>query len=238
MSRYNSIKIFISLLVLIAVACSCFNIPGVITPSEAGDQTASSPTWTEALQASTPTWIPLHTSTPPPALPPTSTPTESETPTPNHPTLYADQNYLCLEGPGTSYPHAHDILIGTSYQIIGRSNNGWYQIAISFADSHHTSCWIGGGIVSGDISSIPVVEVPPQNSICGWIENNSTTGAMAPIMTVWGTGQVLQLWNLDTDAINKLNYISPAYFRVFDPVYQAPDLLVNFSSIDQVSSCP
>jgi hypothetical protein len=77
-----------------------------------------------------------------------------------------------------------------------------------------------------------------QNSICGWIENSSSTGAMAPKMTVSGTGQVLQLWNLDVEAIGKFNYVSPAYFRVQDPVYQAPDLLVNFSSIQQVSSCP
>ena len=76
-----------------------------------------------------------------------------------------------------------------------------------------------------------------QSSICGWIENSSTTGVMAPKMTVSGTGQVLNLWNLDAEAIGKLNYISPAYFRVYDPVYQAPDLLVNFSSTEQVSTC-
>ena len=83
--------------------------------------------------------------------------------------------------------------------------------------------------------------IPPatatQNSICGWIENSSTTGVMAPTMTLSDTGQVLQLWNLDMEAIGKLNYSSPAYFRVHDPVYQAPDLLVNFSSIEQVSDC-
>jgi hypothetical protein len=60
---------------------------------------------------------------------------------------------------------------------------------------------------------------------------------MAPTMTVSGSGQVLKLWNLDVGAIGKLNYQSPAYFRVDNPVYQAPDLLVNFSSIAQVSSC-
>jgi hypothetical protein len=77
-----------------------------------------------------------------------------------------------------------------------------------------------------------------QNSICGWIENSSTTGVMAPTMTISGTGQILQLWNLEADAIPKLNYTSPAWFIVHDPVYQAPDLLVNFSSIQQVSACP
>jgi len=147
MSRNNSIKIFISLLVLIAAACSLFSTPAVIAPAGTGDQQAPTPTWTHTQQAPTPT----------------STQTQ-QAPTPT--------------------------------------------------------------------------STVPQNSICGWIENGSTTGVMAPIMTVSGTGQVLQLWNLDSDAISKFNYISPAYFRVYDPAYQAPDLLVNFSSIEQVSSCP
>ena len=148
MSRNNSIKIFTSLLVLIAVACSCFNIPGVITPSGTVDQQAPTPTWTETHQAPTPT--------------------------------------------------------------------------------------------STEAQQVPIpTSTAPKNAICGWIENTSTTGAMAPTLTVWGTGQVLQLWNLDMDAIDKIrNTLLQGNFRVFDPVYQAPDLLVNFSSIEQVSSCP
>ena len=148
MSRNNSIKIFTSLLVLIAVACSCFNIPGVITPSGTVDQQAPTPTWTETHQAPTPT--------------------------------------------------------------------------------------------STEAQQVPIpTSTAPKNAICGWIENTSTTGAMAPTLTVWGTGQVLQLWNLDMDAIDKIrNTLLQGNFRVFDPVYQAPDLLVNFSSLEQVSSCP
>jgi len=159
MSRNNSIKIFTSLLVLIAVACSCFNIPGVITPSGTVDQQAPTPTWTETYQAPPPTWTETHQA-------PTPTSTEAQqVPTPT--------------------------------------------------------------------------STAPKNAICGWIENTSTTGAMAPTLTVWGTGQVLQLWNLDMDAIDKIrNTLLQGNFRVFDPVYQAPDLLVNFSSLEQVSSCP
>ena len=148
MSRNNSIKIFTSLLVLIAVACSCFNIPGVITPSGTVDQQAPTPTRTETHQDPTPT--------------------------------------------------------------------------------------------STEAQQVPIpTSTAPKNAICGWIENTSTTGAMAPTLTVWGTGQVLQLWNLDMDAIDKIrNTLLQGNFRVFDPVYQAPDLLVNFSSLEQVSSCP
>ena len=95
--------------------------------------------------------------------------------------------------------------------------------------------------VTPSAAALPVVTstwTVPANSICGWIENKSTTGAMVPTMTVWGTGQVLQLAFLEVDAIKKFNYVSPAYFRVYDPVYQSPDQLINFSSIEQVSSCP
>ena len=88
------------------------------------------------------------------------------------------------------------------------------------------------------VSNCTSTQTATQPSICGWIENSSTTGVMAPKMTVSGTGQVLNLWNLDVAAIAKLNYQSPANFIVQDPVYQAPDLLINFSSIEQVSGCP
>jgi hypothetical protein len=127
MPRNNSIKIFISLLALIAAACTCFSTPATSTPSGAGAQQVPTPTRTV-----------------------------------------------------------------------------------------------------------------PANSICGWIDNGSSqTGAMSPTMTVWGTGQVLQLYSLEGDAIEKYRqYEYPANFRVYDPIYQTPDLLINFSSIEQVSSCP
>ena len=148
MSRNNSIKIFISLLVLIAAACSYFSTPAAITPSGAVPQKVRTPTRTQAQQA------PISTST------------------------------LAQQVP-------------------------------------------------------PPTSTVPANAICGRIENNSTTGAMAPVMTVWGTGQVLQLYNLEVDAIDKIRNIQlNGNFRVYDPVYQAPDLLINFSSIQQVSGCP
>jgi hypothetical protein len=166
-------------------------------------------------------------------------PTEYLTSTPGYPTLFADQNYLCLEGPDRSYKHAHDILYGTSYKIIGRSSNGWYEIAISFADSHHTSCWSGGGVVSGDINSIPLVEADSQDSICGWIENHSSTGAWVGTLTVASTGQVIELALMDGDAGSKLGAFSiPGNFKIYGPVYYSETSLRTFSRIEPVSSCP
>jgi hypothetical protein len=148
MSQKNTIQIFLALLALIAAACSCFNIPGVATPSGAGNQPAPAATSAPIQPAPTPTSTPM---------PPSPTPTEA----------------------------------------------------------------------------------PPPNSICGWIENASTTGAMAPTMKIWDTGQVLQLYMLEMDAIDKIRNIDmPGNYRVYDPVYQDPDLLITFSSIEPASNCP
>ena len=86
-------------------------------------------------------------------------------------------------------------------------------------------------------TAAPIPTVPP-NSICGWIENTSTTGVMAPTLKLWDTGQVLELYMLESDATGKLKYSGPAWFRVYDPVTQDPNLLVNFSRVEQVANCP
>jgi hypothetical protein len=58
-------------------------------------------------------------------------------------------------------------------------------------------------------------------------------------MKIWDTGQVLQLYMLEMDAIDKIRNIDmPGNYRVYDPVYQDPDLLITFSSIEPASNCP
>lgn len=94
--------------------------------------------------------------------PPTNTakPQPTRTPEPNYPTLYADQNYQCREGPGKTYKHVADIYAGTSYRIIGLSSNGWYKIAIDFSNTSHKDCWIGGGDAKGDLTTVEYYEAP------------------------------------------------------------------------------
>jgi hypothetical protein len=107
------------------------------------------------LSAANPTNVPTQA-----PEPDTPTPTSTDTPQPDFPKLYADVNYLCLEGPGTSYAHAVDVYQGSTHSIIGRSANhpGWYRLAINQSNTHHTCCWIGGGVISGDLQLAPYTE--------------------------------------------------------------------------------
>jgi beta-lactam-binding protein with PASTA domain len=92
-------------------------------------------------------------------------PENTSSPEPTSPTLYADKNYLCLYGPGREYVHVADIPKGTSYEIIGQASNGWIKIAIDIPATGQKSCWIGGGIVSGDLSDIPIMT--PETTSAG-----------------------------------------------------------------------
>ncbi len=76
------------------------------------------------------------------------------------PQLFADLNYMCLEGPAVSFPHAVDVYQGSTHNIIGRSGNNpsWYMLAIDQPNTHHKCCWIGGGVVSGDLNLVPYTE--------------------------------------------------------------------------------
>jgi hypothetical protein len=86
---------------------------------------------------------------------------------------------------------------------------------------------------------IPITSASAQDtSICGWIENNSFTGALAPTFTVWGTNEVIDLDGLESQPFHQLmNLGIPGYFRVYDPVFQYPGNMTNFSRIEKVSSC-
>jgi hypothetical protein len=206
MSRNNSIKIFIPLLVLVAISCSLSGTPAVITPSGVVTQQV---------------------------LPPTST---------------VPANSICgwIENPSTTGVFAPIMTVSETGQVLQLRNLD-FEATQKFNYVSPAYFRVYDPVYQApdlliNFSSIEQVSSCPsaatQTSICGWIENTSTTGVMAPTMTVSETGQILQLWNLDVEAIGKLNYSSPAYFRVYDPVYQSPDLLINFSRVEQVSSCP
>lgn len=91
---------------------------------------------------------------------PTLKPTKTNTPVPKTPMLYLDQNYFCRHGPGKMYEDIVDYPAGTVLPIIGKSGNDWWLVEIHDSRTRHTSCWIGGGDVRGDISSVPVVATP------------------------------------------------------------------------------
>ncbi len=135
-----------------------FELEEDVAVDESGEeiQTATpTPTFTLTF---TPTITPTMTQTPKPTN--TPPPTKTATQKVSYPTLYADRNYNCREGPDTLYEHVADILAGTTYRIIGVASNGWVAIAIDFSYTSAEYCWIGGGEVTGDLSTVQYVEAP------------------------------------------------------------------------------
>ncbi len=107
------------------------------------------------------------TGSPPPPLPPAGedTPTiqppatATLTATMQPATLTLDGAYFCRRGPGTNYLDVVDYPSGTVLPIIG-SSAGWWLVAIEDHRTHHTECWIGGGVTSGDMGTVPVLPAP------------------------------------------------------------------------------
>ncbi len=167
--------------------------------------------------------IQVATPTKKPTKAPTSrpNPTKTKTPQPSYPTLYADQNYQCREGPGKAYSHVADIFQGTSYKVIWRASNGWYAIAIDFANTSHKHCWIGGGNVSGDLSQVPYYEVQQPSESNGLVpiyEMYQQKGA-APLGYLSCTDiasrqwfQLAGIWMSSTKLFGSKN----AYFEPYD----------------------
>jgi eukaryotic-like serine/threonine-protein kinase len=124
--------------------------PATAAPATVAPATAAPATVAPATVA--PATVAPATVAPATVAPATAAPAVN--PGPVAPQLYADENFLCLEGPGTSYPHAVDVYQGSTHAIIGRSANhpGWLRLAINQSNTHHTCCWIRGGVISGDIS--------------------------------------------------------------------------------------
>jgi hypothetical protein len=87
-------------------------------------------------------------------------PTSTNPPAPENLSFYADVNYLCLEGPAFSYPQAVDVYQGSTHTIIGQSGNnpGWLLLEIHQTNTHHTCCWTRGGVISGDLQTVPITE--------------------------------------------------------------------------------
>jgi hypothetical protein len=98
---------------------------------------------------------PSPTNTEPILSPPTFTPT-----TTSPPMLTLDVNYFCNHGPGANYTDIVDFPAGTILPIIGTNGAGWWLVAINDERTHHTECWIGGGIASGDVALLPYPTLP------------------------------------------------------------------------------
>jgi hypothetical protein len=168
---------------------------------------------------------------------PTQMPRPSATPLPTYPTLYADQNYQCRVGPGKTYDHAADIYSGTSYRIIRRATNGWYEIAINFSNTSHKSCWIGGGIPSGDIASLPVVEVASKPTDSP--NNNSSGGATVHVTLYCNRNGSLKLCGTFIGACTELTQVGSAKFNGYKVwLYSTSPEPMYFYNSDAHQACP
>ena len=89
-------------------------------------------------------------------------------------------------------------------------------------------------------------QVPPENYICGMVENWTETGAFSPVMTIPASGQVIALDVLIDDMLSNYAGQLPSNFMIFDPfVTEGQDLhgdptflLSGYSRYELVSSCP
>ena len=139
------------LLFILVFALSACNLPSNAQVTE---------TPTLALSA-TPT---LSIATQPPATTslPSDTPPPTATSTPSVPVAFpSDVAVNCRLGPGTGWVVLSGLSVGTSAQIIGRSNDsGWWQIVDPLSSSRR--CWVAASVTStaGNLTGIPVVEAP------------------------------------------------------------------------------
>jgi hypothetical protein len=108
----------------------------------------------------TPTPVP-ETATP--TVPP-DTPTPSATATLNFPAVTASYPVSVRSGPGEEYPILDLFLEGQAGQIIGRYDltpiGTWYLIT-RIGQGINGWVWSGATVVTGDISTVPVLEAPP-----------------------------------------------------------------------------
>jgi len=128
----------------------------------------------------------------------------AQNPPSTHPTLYADQNYQCREGPDRAYGHVADIFQGTSYRIIGRASNGWYLVAIDLNTTSKKSCWIGGGVASGDLSTVEYFEVQPPAQANGTLPIYDLNS----FVNNWDLGQVIGYLSCDQAASVQWDYVA------------------------------
>ncbi len=115
----------------------------------------------QAQPTATPTDLPTATEPPQPTAPPV-TPTNAPpqaTATPTGPRATSNQGMNVRGGPGTDYPILGSVLAGTELRLSGRNGDGtWFRAPYGMTEG-----WFFGGLLttSGDVGSLPVINVPP-----------------------------------------------------------------------------
>lgn len=116
-------------------------------------------------------------------------------------------------------------------------NNNQYTITFTAINCSSTTAVTSAPPTEPPVQIEPPTEPPAQTPICGWVENDSQTGALAPVLTVWETKEVIDLAILDSFRLEELIDAGiPGYFQINDPVIDNGSLL-NYSQAVKVDSC-
>ncbi len=161
MSRSKKILFAMTALIMI-IAC---NMPGVQPAAATPDYVATITAQAQLLQPSLAPQVDIvNTSTP--ELPviiftDTPTPTITFTATPGIPMVSVSADTNCRRGPGKEYDNVGALLINQSAEIVGKSTPTGYWIIKN--PERDGTCWLWGtyAIVTGDISSLPEIPIPP-----------------------------------------------------------------------------
>jgi len=194
LTREFSYKV-IGIMILLSLVLSACNFPGFGDEEEADDIKATETSLAQTLDAmnASPTATevsaaPVTPGTPSPTLPAAAPTTPPPPPTTGVPTIQADVDTNCRQGPSTLYPVLGYLLVGQTSTVQGRhasSSNPWWFIENPKKPGQY--CWVWGQTtrVTGDTSMLPVITPPPPPTL------TPTSGAVsiaASFVTVHNCG--------------------------------------------------
>ena len=169
-------------LVLAMLAC---NLPSTL-PTETPTAPAITPSSTQAISTTVPTFT----------LPPSNTPPPTLTSTPTVPVAFPKEVAVnCRLGPGTGWIVLSGLSVGASAQITGKSgDSGWWQVVDPLNSGRR--CWVASSVTNtaGNVGSIPVVEAPKATVTNVTVDVNpeslSVAGCLGPILPLKITGTI------------------------------------------------
>jgi hypothetical protein len=215
MFRKRSFLIIASVFLIPVLACNLSNPTTVIgTNPDPAAATAAIQTQVALLVASTSvaqtalsqsladTQTAMPSNTPEFTFTPSTTPTPSSTPmptftlTPSIPTVTVSVNTNCRSGPTTSYDLLGILMVGETAQVVARSTLTDTMI-IKLPSNPSIKCWLWAqnATVSGDLSKLPVIAVPPSPTpaasfTAGYVEKITCMGEYALTFKISNTGAI------------------------------------------------
>lgn len=169
MSAIARRMLFVSLIVLIVLACS---MPVAISPAENPGAAYTSAAQTVAAavnQTLVPSLIPatinpggLNTLPPAPTYTATLSPTPILTSTPTIPLISVTVDTNCRTGPGKVYDYLGGLFVGQVAEVYGKTSGGDY-FYIRLPDNPNIYCWVTAqyATVVGNVSTLPIFTPPP-----------------------------------------------------------------------------